>query len=143
MNLHNISRFFKINLDEDDEDDEETRKLDDKVEATLKLIARASATIPDEVNAWLAKVTQETRTQDEAKKVLEFLQLAYKELPNVSSILGNWTASLSSYAQFRALQKQERLTSRILKANQRLADATIILALATFALVFVTVWLHL
>jgi hypothetical protein len=62
------------------------------------------------------------------------LKAVYKELPNISMVMGHWTTTLSAYANLRSTQKQEKLTGRILESNNRLAWATVILAIATVSL---------
>ena len=131
--------MFDIN---GDEDDEKTRELDKKVEEMLREIAKASATIPEAFAKSLEQYTRDSKQPLDPQKVAELLRLIYKELPNISTIIGNWTTSLSAYATYRALKRQERISGQILRSNRLLARATVILALATFSLVLVSV-LHL
>ncbi|MBI2649552.1 MAG: hypothetical protein HYW93_07880 [Thaumarchaeota archaeon] len=52
-NTKHMSRFLKVDAD-GNEDDAETRKLDKKVEETLKLIAQISSGAPDALVAIVA-----------------------------------------------------------------------------------------
>jgi transketolase len=120
---------------EPDEEDEGTRELDAKVETVLRDIAKASATIPEE----FPKAFDEWAKKYPDADWEGFLKKIYEELPKVSSILGNWTASLSAYATYRAFKRQERINEKILASNRILAGSTVVLAVATFALVLLNV----
>ncbi len=140
-----MSRFFRIELDEPE--DPETIKLDAKVEETLRDIARMSSSAPEALAAILATNLKLKRLPngdidwtgmqwENADKLIESLKQVYKELPNLSTVMGHWTNTLSAYATYRSLKKQERLTQRILASNHLLAQATVILAVATAVLAF-------
>jgi hypothetical protein len=136
--------FFKVGLE--DEEDEGLRKLDAKVEKTLREIAQTSADAPESMNQLLqalAKLMKQKNVTLDREAIAKLVQQAYNELPKIAGILGHWTDTLSAYANYRALTRQEKLSQQILKSNQLLARSTVVLAIATFALVAATVWFHL
>jgi hypothetical protein len=117
------------------DDESAPTELDKKVEETLRQIAEVSAKLPEEFPKWLddaIKKNPNVNWEGVLKKI-------YDEMPRVSSILGDWTSSLATYAVYRALVRQERVHQKILASNRLLARATVVLALATFGLVLVTV----
>jgi hypothetical protein len=135
-----MNRFFSLGEKEDEEDDLETIELDNKVENLLKEIAKTSASAPDFLDQLnqLIERAQKSGQQIDQQKLWEFLKQAYKELPNIASIVANWTGSLSAYTTLRALKRQERISNHLLRSNNRLASATVALAIATFLLVVVS-----
>lgn len=124
-------------LSEEDDGTEElgTEELDKKVEEALRGIAEFTATAPEKIVKMFDPLMKEYPNVNWA----ELFKLAYAELPKWTSIIENWTTSLSAYATYRSLRKQEALTQRILRSNQILAGATVILAVATFVLVLVDI----
>lgn len=139
-----MSRFFKVDTEE--KEDPQTVELDKKVEETLKSIAQMSSSAPEALVAIIAaqlnvKIDASGRVDVTKLKLenidglMDTLTKLYKELPNVSSIMENWTTTLSAYATYRTLKRQERLTQEMLKSNNRLAWATVILSGATVILV--------
>ena len=138
-----MSRLFKIDVGEGD-DDAETRELDRKVEETLKVIAQISSGAPEALATLLASTLNVKRDAsgeldwssaklEDMGKLFDGLKQAYKELPSLSTVLGHWTTTLSAYATYRSLKKQESLTEKILASNNLLARATVGLAIATAA----------
>ncbi len=113
-----------LRIGPDDEDDEETRVLDAKVEQVLKDIATTSANAPEAISAYLAELAK-GKDAAEIKQALEGLLKAYEELPKLTSILGNWTTTLSAYASYRMLKKQEKIAKNNLRTAQILAGATV------------------
>ena len=61
-----------------------------------------------------------------------------KYLPDLASILNNYTGTLSAYAQHRALIKQERIANKVLQENRYLTNATVVQAAATGVLAIAT-----
>jgi hypothetical protein len=124
--------MLKIDIEEDDR---ETKELDRKVEEVLKEIAKFTATAPQDLVALLDSLAKKYPNANWP----ELFKRGYEELPKITTVLENWTSSLSAYATYRALKRQERLSEKILASNRILAFSTAFLALATFALVLVTV----
>lgn len=143
-----MSRIFKLDEVESKED-AEVRALDMKVEETLKMIAQASSSAPELIGAWIVstlnlkadatgQIDWKVAKLENMDKLVDGLKTVSKELPNLSTVLGHWTATLSAYVTYRSLKKQESLTEKILTSNNRLAWATVILASATVVLAIVS-----
>jgi hypothetical protein len=133
----------------DEEDDEETKALDAKVERTLRDIAETSASIPDVLSYFSGLIQKE---YDEAKakglefqpdKLLEVLKQLMKYVPDLTAVLNNYTGTLAAYAQHRALIKQERIANKVLRENRNLTKVTAILAVSTIVLAIATITLAL
>ena len=121
-----------------DEDNAETKDLDKKVEDVLKEIAKFTVSAPDD----LAKLLDALMKQYPNANWSELFKRGYDELPKITAMLENWTSALSAYATYRSLKRQERINEAILGSNRTLARATVVLAVATFALVIVDIVLH-
>lgn len=133
--------MFKIFEEQDD--DQETRDLDAKVEQTLKDIAQTSTSVPEAFGQWLTQallnLQQKGNKSEDVQPLIDQLQQTWKLLPDVTSVMNNWTGTLSAYAQHRALIKQERIANKILKENQNLTRATLVLAGTTAVLAIATI----
>ena len=133
-----MSRFFSIEPKEE-EDDQKTKELDRKVEDLLKEIATASATVPQDFLNLMNTLAQDKEHPLDPEKTRTFLTNIYRELPDIASIMGNWTSTLTAYANYRALKRAERINEQLLRSNRVLSYATVLLAIATFFLVLVSV----
>jgi len=121
------------------EDDAKAAELDKKVEDALKEWAESYVEMPDSISNILQNLMPKDGKPEDLQKVYDMLMRAYRELPNLSAILGHYTGVLSAYASFRTLKKQEKIAQDNLRATKLLAGGTILLAIATSLLVLVTV----
>lgn len=136
-------------LYEEDEDDVATKALDAKVEKVLRDIAEFSADIPEAVNQ-LSQLLDSQIKESQAKgqqiqpdRLLDLLKEIMKYLPDITTVLNNYTGTLSAYGQHRALVKQERIANKVLQENRNLTRATAILAASTAVLAIATIVLAL
>ena len=139
--------MFKLFKEE--EDDEATKALDAKVEKVLRDIAETTASVPDLLSILsqlMDQVTKEAQAkgqQPQYDKLFAMFKDVMKYIPDITSVLNNYTGTLSAYAQHRALVKQERIANKVLRENQNLTKVTAILAGSTVVLAIATIVLAL
>jgi hypothetical protein len=128
-----------------------TDKLEEKAAEALTSVAETLIEIPQQLIDALT-VLRELNKND-AKAVEQLDELSRKvllKIPDIAHVINDYAKALETFLNYKiskrqeeATQRQEAMTRAILKHNKILAYSTTLLAVSTFALVLVTVLLHL
>src|SRR5438552_1323189 len=121
-----------------------TDELEDKATEMLISLTQSLTEGPQSLLELYTTLLLQNRNNPGALKELnETARLFISKIPDLTSILSDSTKVLETYLSYKISKRQEEMTKVVLRHNRILAYSTTFLALSTFALVLVTVLLHL
>ena len=128
-----------------------TDELEEKAAEAVTSVAETLIEIPQQLIDALTVLRG--LNKNDAKAVEQLDELARNvmlRIPDIAHVINDYAKALETFLNYKiskrqeeATQRQEAMTKVILKHNRILAYSTTLLAASTFALVLVTVLLHL